>query len=183
MSDNDRTLFGGAPPDSEAPSNGNGRKRRLRETWDEILTPAQVADLLGINESSVYKLAKRGELPALDTGGKRIIRFYRPTVEAHKKRKAEEAKLREAKRRLTEDRRQMRTILEPLLDDSPWTPKAPEIIGTAEGIADLAHAIKNLMKSIFALGDRLAAVEGTLEKAETALEAFHRDMTTSAPKD
>jgi excisionase family DNA binding protein len=48
-------------------------------TRDEILTATEVADLLKMPVSTVYQLARRGELPASRLG--RTWRFVRPRLE------------------------------------------------------------------------------------------------------
>jgi excisionase family DNA binding protein len=46
---------------------------------DDILTAAQVAQLLSLPKSTVYALAKRGELPCARLG--RTVRFVRDDIE------------------------------------------------------------------------------------------------------
>lgn len=60
-----------APPVSSA-----GRSRLTRE---EVMTASEVADLLHLPVSTVYYLARRGELPATRLG--RTWRFLRPALE------------------------------------------------------------------------------------------------------
>jgi excisionase family DNA binding protein len=48
-------------------------------TRDEVMTAAEVADLLHLPVSTVYYLAGRGELPACRLG--RTWRFLRPRIE------------------------------------------------------------------------------------------------------
>lgn len=48
-------------------------------TRDEVLTAAEVADLLKLPKSTVYELARRGVLPAARLG--RTLRFVRSDVE------------------------------------------------------------------------------------------------------
>ncbi len=51
--------------------------RRLAR--DDVLTAAQVAQLLSLPKSTVYALAKRGELPCARLG--RTVRFVRDDIE------------------------------------------------------------------------------------------------------
>lgn len=48
-------------------------------TRDEVMTAREVADLLKMPVSTIYELARRGELPARRLG--RTWRFLRPRVE------------------------------------------------------------------------------------------------------
>jgi excisionase family DNA binding protein len=48
-------------------------------TRDEVLTAREVADLLKMPVSTIYELARRGELPARQLG--RTWRFLRPRLE------------------------------------------------------------------------------------------------------
>lgn len=48
-------------------------------TRDEVMTAGEVADLLHLPVSTVYYLARRGELPACRLG--RTWRFVRPRLE------------------------------------------------------------------------------------------------------
>jgi len=48
-------------------------------TRDEVLTAREVAELLALPVSTVYELARRGELPACRLG--RTWRFLRPRLE------------------------------------------------------------------------------------------------------
>ena len=50
-------------------------------TRDQVMTAAEVADLLHMPVSTVYYLAKRGELPARRLG--RTWRFLRPRIEEY----------------------------------------------------------------------------------------------------
>jgi excisionase family DNA binding protein len=52
---------------------------RLPLTRDEVMTAAEVAELLHLPVSTVYYLARRGELPASRLG--RAWRFLRPRIE------------------------------------------------------------------------------------------------------
>jgi excisionase family DNA binding protein len=49
-------------------------------TRDEVMTPGEVAELLGIPISTVYYLARQGRLPHSRLG--RTYRFLRPRLEA-----------------------------------------------------------------------------------------------------
>ncbi len=49
-------------------------------TRDEVMTPREVAELLGIPVSTVYYLARQGQLPHTRLG--RTYRFLRPQLEA-----------------------------------------------------------------------------------------------------
>lgn len=55
-----------------------GARRGL--TRDEVMTAGEVAELLGIPVSTVYYLARQGELPHSRLG--RTYRFLRPRLEA-----------------------------------------------------------------------------------------------------
>lgn len=59
------------------PAGPNGHSHRL--TRDEVMTAAEVAELLHLPLSTVYYLARRGELPARRLG--RTWRFLRPRLE------------------------------------------------------------------------------------------------------
>jgi len=48
-------------------------------TRDEVMTAREVADLLALPVSTVYELARRGDLPACRLG--RTWRFLRPRLE------------------------------------------------------------------------------------------------------
>lgn len=48
-------------------------------TRDEVMTASEVADLLHLPVSTVYELARRGQLPACRLG--RTWRFLRPRLE------------------------------------------------------------------------------------------------------
>ena len=65
---------GGAP--RPTPADGGSR---VRLTRDEVMTASEVADLLHLPVSTVYYLARRGELPARRLG--RTWRFLRPALE------------------------------------------------------------------------------------------------------
>lgn len=53
---------------------------RRRITREDVMTPAEVAELLAVPRSTVYDLARRGELPCARLG--RAIRFLRDDIEA-----------------------------------------------------------------------------------------------------
>lgn len=55
-----------------------GPHRRI--TRDDVMTAAEVAALLGMPKSTIYELARRGELPCTRLG--RTLRFLRDEVEA-----------------------------------------------------------------------------------------------------
>jgi excisionase family DNA binding protein len=52
---------------------------RVPLTRDEVMTASEVAELLHLPVSTVYYLARRGELPASQLG--RTWRFLRPRIE------------------------------------------------------------------------------------------------------
>ena len=52
---------------------------RVGLTRDEVMTAREVADLLKMPVSTIYQLARRGELPASRLG--RTRRFVRPRLE------------------------------------------------------------------------------------------------------
>ena len=52
---------------------------RRRLTRDEVMTAGEVAELLHLPISTVYYLARRGEIPACRLG--RAWRFARPRIE------------------------------------------------------------------------------------------------------
>jgi excisionase family DNA binding protein len=52
---------------------------RVGLTREQVMTAAEVAELLHLPVSSVYYLARRGELPACRLG--RTWRFVRPRIE------------------------------------------------------------------------------------------------------
>lgn len=56
------------------------RKPGRRITREDILTPSEVAAMLAMPKSTIYELARRGELPCARLG--RTIRFLRDDVEA-----------------------------------------------------------------------------------------------------
>jgi excisionase family DNA binding protein len=60
------------------PLNGSDAPRGL--TRDEVMTAREVAELLGIPVSTVYYLARQGQLPHSRLG--RTYRFLRPRLEA-----------------------------------------------------------------------------------------------------
>ncbi len=53
--------------------------RRVGLTRDEVMTAREVSELLALPVSTVYELARRGELPACRLG--RTWRFLRPRLE------------------------------------------------------------------------------------------------------
>jgi excisionase family DNA binding protein len=53
---------------------------RRRLTRDDVMTAAEVAGVLAMPKSTVYELARRGELPCARLG--RTVRFLRDDVEA-----------------------------------------------------------------------------------------------------
>ena len=55
------------------------RAGRMALTRDEVMTASEVAELLHLPVSTVYYLARRGELPASRFG--RAWRFLRPRIE------------------------------------------------------------------------------------------------------
>lgn len=61
----------------ESPALERGPRRRL--TRDDVMTAAEVAAMLALPKSTVYELARRGELPCARLG--RTIRFLREDVE------------------------------------------------------------------------------------------------------
>lgn len=56
---------------------GVSRKRLTRE---DVMTVAEVADVLELKPPTVYALARRGELPCSRFG--RTVRFWRDDIEA-----------------------------------------------------------------------------------------------------
>ena len=50
-----------------------------RITREDVMTAAEVAQLLGLPKSTVYELARRGELPCARLG--RTMRFLREDIE------------------------------------------------------------------------------------------------------
>lgn len=58
----------------------SGRDARRGLTRDEVMTASEVAQLLGIPVSTVYYLARQGQLPHSRLG--RTYRFLRPRLEA-----------------------------------------------------------------------------------------------------
>lgn len=65
-----------APPLPEASSLARGTSSLTR---DEVMTAREVAELLKMPVSTIYQLARRGELPARRLG--RTWRFLRPRLE------------------------------------------------------------------------------------------------------
>lgn len=60
----------------EVGRDGRGRRPITRE---DVMTAAEVAEVLGMPVSMVYELARRGELPSARLG--RTVRFLRESVE------------------------------------------------------------------------------------------------------
>ena len=52
-------------------------------TGNQVMTAREVARLLRLAPSTVYDLARRGELPSTKLGGS--VRFLRPQIELHLK--------------------------------------------------------------------------------------------------
>jgi len=71
-----------APPSRSAqPTTAAPHERtRRRITRDDVMTAAEVAAMLAMPKSTIYELARRGELPCARLG--RTIRFLRDDVEA-----------------------------------------------------------------------------------------------------
>jgi excisionase family DNA binding protein len=67
-----------APAVSEATA-AVGFRSSSALTRDEVMTGREVADLLKMPVSTIYQLARRGELPASQLG--RTWRFLRPRLE------------------------------------------------------------------------------------------------------
>jgi excisionase family DNA binding protein len=65
-----------APPIIDRPLTTGVRQGLSR---DEVMTASEVADLLHLPVSTVYYLARRGEIPACRLG--RAWRFVRPRIE------------------------------------------------------------------------------------------------------
>jgi excisionase family DNA binding protein len=65
-----------ATPQMTGPRDQSGR---VVLTRDEVMTASEVAELLHLPVSTVYYLARRGELPASRLG--RTWRFLRPRIE------------------------------------------------------------------------------------------------------
>jgi excisionase family DNA binding protein len=65
-----------APPNPHRPT---GAPPRSGLTRDQVMTAAEVAELLGLPVSTVYYLARRGDIPAARFG--RAYRFLRPRIE------------------------------------------------------------------------------------------------------
>jgi excisionase family DNA binding protein len=60
---------------------GGGSSRRPRGiTREDVMTASEVAAMLALPRSTVYELARRGELPCARLG--RTIRFLRDDIEA-----------------------------------------------------------------------------------------------------
>ena len=65
--------------DDFGPSPAATSTKRNRLTRDEVMTAREVSDLLKMPVSTVYELARRGEIPARRRG--RTWRFLRPRLE------------------------------------------------------------------------------------------------------
>ncbi len=72
---NHRPTLAAVPP----PPIVAGQPPAVGLTHDQVLTAAEVAELLQLPVSTVYYLARRGELPAQRLG--RAWRFFRPRLE------------------------------------------------------------------------------------------------------
>jgi excisionase family DNA binding protein len=62
-----------------SPGNPVSAERLRGLTRDEVMTAVEVAELLHLPVSTVYYLARRGEIPACRLG--RAWRFLRPRIE------------------------------------------------------------------------------------------------------
>jgi len=56
------------------------RPQHSRITRDDVMTAAEVADMLNLSRAAVYRLANTGQLPSVRLG--RTVRFLRESVEA-----------------------------------------------------------------------------------------------------
>lgn len=64
-----------------APTNGTSNLPvRRRISREDVMTASDVADMLSIPASTVYRLARRGDLPCARLG--RTVRFLRDDIEA-----------------------------------------------------------------------------------------------------
>ncbi|HEX4807211.1 MAG TPA: helix-turn-helix domain-containing protein [Conexibacter sp.] len=59
---------------------GGSSRRPPRITREDVMTASEVAAMLALPRSTVYELARRGELPCARLG--RTIRFLRDDIEA-----------------------------------------------------------------------------------------------------
>jgi excisionase family DNA binding protein len=59
---------------------GGSPRRPRRITREDVMTASEVAAMLALPRSTVYELARRGELPCARLG--RTIRFLRDDIEA-----------------------------------------------------------------------------------------------------
>lgn len=59
---------------------GGQSRRSRRITREDVMTATEVAAMLALPRSTVYELARRGELPCARLG--RTIRFLRDDIEA-----------------------------------------------------------------------------------------------------
>jgi excisionase family DNA binding protein len=71
--------FGMATATSQMPLDSRPASAHVGLTRDEVMTAPEVAELLHLPVSTVYYLARRGELPAHRLG--RTWRFLRPRLE------------------------------------------------------------------------------------------------------
>jgi excisionase family DNA binding protein len=58
----------------------NSQPSRRPLTRAEVMTPTEVAAMLAMPKSTIYELARRGELPCARLG--RTVRFIRQDIEA-----------------------------------------------------------------------------------------------------
>jgi excisionase family DNA binding protein len=65
--------------DHRQPHTGNGAPQP-RITRDDIMTAAEVAEMLNLSRAAVYRLANTGQIPSIRLG--RTVRFLRQSVEA-----------------------------------------------------------------------------------------------------
>jgi excisionase family DNA binding protein len=84
VAQNGRTGLEGTQLTFEAPAgDGTEDQRRTRPirriTREDVMTAAEVAQLLALPKSTVYELARRGELPCARLG--RTMRFLREDIE------------------------------------------------------------------------------------------------------
>lgn len=63
----------------EQPGSSSAARQHSGLTRDEVMTAREVSDLLKMPVSTVYELARRGEIPARRLG--RTWRFLRPRLE------------------------------------------------------------------------------------------------------
>ena len=65
---------------SQFDAGGGSSRRSRRITREDVMTASEVAAMLALPRSTVYELARRGELPCARLG--RTVRFLRDEVEA-----------------------------------------------------------------------------------------------------